>query len=373
MTHVSDELLDTLCCPVERRPLRPMTPDELRSLTIAIAAGRAGDPGGGRVAEPPEAGLATEDGTAFYPVLGGVPILLPQRRITIHDRPLPQNGRKGPPRFDSVEATWEHLASVWDTRRPPARPSPQDTALLERMVAEALAGRTAPRALMLGVTPEIATMHWPAGTRLLAIDASAAMIRKVWPAAAAPGAVVIRAEWAAMPIRDGAFDIVVGDASLGFQPYPDVFLGVVGETRRVLRDGGFLATRVYTRPETSEPIDAIFADLHAGRIGSMEFLWWRLYTAFHGDRTHPAKSSQLWDAWAAHVPDPAGLIETLGWPPGALRSMDALRGSPRTMTFPTLREYRDDLAGKFEEIACEAPEFENGDRNPTMVFRARPS
>ncbi|HVN77296.1 MAG TPA: methyltransferase domain-containing protein [Thermoanaerobaculaceae bacterium] len=369
---VTDELLQLLQCPVAKRPLRPTTDEELRTLNRAVDSGRAGDAGGVRVTEPLAAGLATEGEGWFYPVRDGAPVLVPERRITIHDRPLPEDATPAPPPPNSDEAVWEYLATVWHTRRPPARPSRQDTALLERLAADALADRAAPRALMLGVTPEIATMRWPAGTRLVAIDASAAMIRTVWPAAAAPGAAVIRGDWAGMPIRDGVFDIVVGDASLGFQPYPDVFFGIAGEVRRVLRDDGFLATRVFTRPETRESIDAILADLRAGKIGSLHFLWWRMYAALHGDRAHGVTSRELWEAWTARVSDTAGLFRSLGWPPETVQAVEGLRSPVRTVILPTVREYRDDLAGSFEQIACEFPEFEDGDRYPTVGFRVRP-
>ena len=370
---VKQELIEMLCCPVERRPLRLMAPDDLRALNRAIATGHASDAGGARVVEAIESGLATVDGASFYPVQEGVPVLVPARRITIQADALPENlTSQAPAPADASEALWAWLASQWKNRKPPARPSPQDIALLQRLVGDALAGRDAPRALLLGVTPEIATMRWPSGTQLLAIDASAAMIREVWPAGAVPHAELIRGEWAAMPIRDGVFDIIVGDASLGFQPYPDAFFGVVAEVRRVLRDDGFVATRVYTRPETREPLEAIFADLRAGRIGSLEFLWWRLYTAQHGGRARGALAKDIWEAWAAYVPDPAGLIRSLGWPPEDLQAMESLRSSPHPMIFPTLREFRDDIAGSFEEIACESPDFEDGDRNPTLVLKARP-
>jgi len=370
---VTDDLLDVLCCPVDRLPLRRMTAEELRDLNDAIAEGRAADGDGARVDTPVESGLATAHGAAFYPVEGGVPVLLAARRIRTRSTPLAEADTRRPPAPGGrPEFPWDRIASQWCTRKPPARPSPQDAALMQRLVGEALAGRDAPRALLLGVTPEIATMRWPSGTRLLAIDSSAAMIRQVWPARAVPDAAVVHGDWASMPIRGAAFDIVVGDASLGFQTYPEPFFGVVGEVRRVLRDGGFLATRVYTRPETREPIDAIFDDLRAGRIGTTQFLWWRLYAALHGERTEGARSTAVWDALAARVPDPAGLYRSLGWPPEDLRATEGLLSFPRTLVFPTLREYRDDLAGEFEEVACESPDFEDGDRNPTTVFRARP-
>ncbi len=371
---VADELLDILRCPVEGHPLRPATPDELAALNGAVARGRATYRDGARVAEALAGVLTGADGASFYAVHQGVPVLLPAHRIAVRDGDEPgSDARHVPaPDDDPSHALWRHLASVWKHRNPPARPSPQDTRLLEEMVGEALAGREAPRALLLGVTPEIATMRWPSGTRLVAVDGSAAMIREVWPADEARGAAVVRGEWGAMPFREGAFDIVVGDASLGFQKYPDPFHGVVREVRRVLRSSGALATRVYTRPETREPLETIFADLRAGRIGTAEFLWWRLFAALHHERARGADSADAYEAWRANVPDPAALASSIGWTPADTQKMDELGAAPFNFIFPTMREIRADLAATFEETACRAPACEAGDRNPTLLLRARP-
>lgn len=366
------EFVDLLCCPVGRRPLRVMTKPEFDQLNASVARGQARLAGGAAVTEPLAAGLAADDGTSFYRIVDGVPALLPAHRIVVGDAApskLPQTLTDG-----AWGAYWEALALRWDDLRPPRRPAPEDTAALERMVEEALARgpRSGARALLLGVTPEIATMRWPAGTRLLALDASAAMIRHVWPAPEIPVAAVVRGDWAAMPIRDGAFDVVVGDASVAAQPYPDGFFAVAGEVRRVLRAGGALATRAFTRPERREPLAQIFADLRAGRVGTLDAVRWRVGAALHGDRATGVTMGEIWDAWAANVPDPHGLMRALGWPPDTVRVMENLRGGKAVLVFPTLTELRESLDGMFEETACEFPSYEDGDRYPTLAFRSRP-
>ncbi len=366
------EFVDMLCCPVGRSALRVMTESELAELNAAAARSRARYAGGAAVAEPLQAGLVTADGASFYRVQDGVPVLLPQERIVASD--AAPAAVAGTPPDDPWSGYWENVAAHWDDLRPPRRPAPEDTALLERMVGEALAGaeRPAPRALLLGVTPEVATMSWPAGTRLLALDTSVAMIRHVWRAPRVPAAAVVRGDWAAMPVRDGVCDVVVGDASVAAQPYPDSFFAVAGEVRRVLRAGGVLATRAFTRPERREPVAAIFADLRAGRVGTLDAVRWRLGAALHGDRAAGVTMGEIWEAWAANVPDPHGLMRSLGWPPDAVRVMENLRGGKAVLTFPTLTELRESLAGTFEEIACESPAYEDGDRYPTLVLRSRP-
>ena len=49
-----------------------------------------------------------------------------------------------------------------------------------------------------------------------------------------------------MPIRDAAYDLVVGDGLLSMPHYPDGSSALVKEIRRVLKDDGALAMRMFT-------------------------------------------------------------------------------------------------------------------------------
>ncbi len=372
--RIGKTALDVLCCPVGRGALRQMAGPEVQRLNEAVAQGRARCAGGQAVKEALAGGLATTDEASFYRIQDGVPVLLPALRITL-DGPAPRpRGGERPQAESPWERYWEAIATRWDDLRPPRRPAPEDVALFQDAVGEAL--RTSRRAesvaLLLGVTPEIATMGWPTGARLFALDSSPAMIRNVWPATEVPEATVVRGDWRTMPFRDAVCDIVLGDASIAGQPYPEPFLKVKGEVRRVLREGGVLATRAFTRPERKEPLEAIFADLRDGRIGTLDFLRWRLAAALHGDRATGTRMADIWDAWETGAPDADELMKSLGWPPGSARVMANLRGGQAVLHFPTLSELRESLSPDFEEIACEFPGYEDGDRYPTLVFRVKP-
>ena len=67
------------------------------------------------------------------------------------------------PTTDSLALQARH----WNLLGPPLRPSRDDVAILEGVVQSL---HTAPRVLLLGVTPELATLAWPAGTELVAVD-----------------------------------------------------------------------------------------------------------------------------------------------------------------------------------------------------------
>lgn len=74
-------LLDILCCPVSKRPLRPLTSAERDHLNNAIRAGSLDTVAGEKVAEPISEGLITTDGQVVYRVEDGIPVMLPEAGI----------------------------------------------------------------------------------------------------------------------------------------------------------------------------------------------------------------------------------------------------------------------------------------------------
>jgi hypothetical protein len=169
-----------------------------------------------------------------------------------------------------------------------------------------------------------------------------------------------------------AYDIATGDGSLGSLTYPEPLLTFIRELRRVLRDGGTLVTRVFARPESPDSVAAIFEDVLSGRSRNFNLFRWRLSMALHGDLAAGTRYADVWDAWHEHVADPQALAGELGWPPQALQIMEGFKGAEFRTIFPTVREYRELLAEGFEQTACLVPGYEDGERYPTLVFRARP-
>ncbi|TCV94921.1 uncharacterized protein YbaR (Trm112 family) [Luteibacter rhizovicinus] len=74
-------LLDILCCPVSKRPLRPLTTAELESLNAAIRADSVDTVAGERVVEALGEGLVTTDVKVIYRVDDGIPVMLPEQGI----------------------------------------------------------------------------------------------------------------------------------------------------------------------------------------------------------------------------------------------------------------------------------------------------
>ncbi len=74
-------LLDILCCPVSKTPLRPLTKRELDALNDGIGAGKVDTIAGVAVRERISEGLITTDGKVIYRVEDGIPVMLPEEGI----------------------------------------------------------------------------------------------------------------------------------------------------------------------------------------------------------------------------------------------------------------------------------------------------
>jgi SAM-dependent methyltransferase len=262
---------------------------------------------------------------------------------------------------------WDRYARDWHRVGPPLRPCPADVAVYEEAVREC----SAPRALLLGVTPEIATMRWPAGTELIAIDGSAGMIQHVWPRKGGAWRAALRGDWLRLPLADGSCHVVIGDNPVHLPPFPGRHRAVLASVRRALAPDGILAMRWFCRPERAESLAQVFADLRAGRIGSFNAFKWRLAMALPYDPAEGLQWNAIWEAWNREVRDPAALLRDLGWPPEMLSTIEVNRGVTARVTFPTLREVEALVRESYEEVRSVVLDYELGERCPIVIARAR--
>lgn len=78
---VSKDLVDILCCPVTKTPVRLASAEELQSLNEAIRAGTLKHADGSKVDAALEEALITEDGVSIYKVIESIPIMLKDQAI----------------------------------------------------------------------------------------------------------------------------------------------------------------------------------------------------------------------------------------------------------------------------------------------------
>lgn len=214
-------------------------------------------------------------------------------------------------------------------------------------------------------------MAWPAGTTLVAIDRSEAMIGAVFPAAAGTA---IAGDWLAMPAPDRAFDWIVGDGCASTLGYPADYDVFAAELHRVLAPDGELVLRLFAAPEDPESLDEVARALARGEITSFHALKWRIAMC-RPPSGQPAKRNvrvvAILRGFEAIAPDRDALAAATGWTRETIDTIDVYRDSDLAYSFPTLAEARARLTRHFTEAACLTAGYELGDRCPTLVLRPR--
>lgn len=79
--HVDKRLLDILCDPVSKTPLRMLGANELEALNRAVESGTLDTVAGKKVKSPLQAGLITVDGKVVYRIEDDIPVMLPDEGI----------------------------------------------------------------------------------------------------------------------------------------------------------------------------------------------------------------------------------------------------------------------------------------------------
>lgn len=260
---------------------------------------------------------------------------------------------------------WRAQASQWERVGPPLRPSPSDGAVLEGLARDL----AAPRVLVLGVTPEMAGLAWPTGTRLLAVDRAPEMIDRVWPGHPGPGQGALLADWLHVELPAAAFDLMVSDGCFGVLPTPAEHEALMGRARDWLAPHGRFAFRVFVRPDpTPSPADVLgramvggFASFHAFKLA--------LLFAVQGD-ADGVRTGDVHDVWSAG-PGPERLAHATGWPDAQIRTIDAYRGQDTVYAFPTEAMMRERLARTgLSVVSVHHGDYPMADRCPTFVTAA---
>ncbi len=74
-------LLDILCCPVSKQPVKPASKAQLELLNACIRAGDIQTAAGCAVTQPFSAALITTDGRLIYRVDDDIPVMLVEEAI----------------------------------------------------------------------------------------------------------------------------------------------------------------------------------------------------------------------------------------------------------------------------------------------------
>jgi SAM-dependent methyltransferase len=269
---------------------------------------------------------------------------------------------------------WKLHAAQWEKVGSPLRPVNEDAALYWSAITSLLAepDLAAARVLLLGVTPELVSLRWPADSSLFSCDSSPDMLKHIWPLGRFPGAFfgALRADWRALPISSGTFNLIVGDGSLSVLGCADDHRACAREFHRILQPGGGLVLRLFCQPPTPELPEKVLSDLRDGNVGGFHAFKWRLVMAVHASDPD-AKLADVWARWKSEFPEPEPVGALSGWPPDAIGTLAAYRDAPARYSFYTLRETCALLSPEFEFIGAAWPNYELGERCPVARFRRR--
>ena len=268
--------------------------------------------------------------------------------------------------------TWNDIAYHWDDWGPPLRPAAEDVRIMAEMLARRHAGRGPDPVdvFLCGVTPEIVTMAWPFPIRMLAVDRSASMVKVVWPGDV-PG--VRRAEvgnWLTPPADAGSQDVVIIDGGNALFDCPTGQRTILAAWHRLLRPGGLLVLRHFSRPDKPETPEAVIADARAGKIGNYHVFKWRMAVALQVDAASGVRLGDIWQACVGANVDSEGVPQP-GWSESAVSTIRFYEKKDGRLYFPTLDEFEAVVAEQFECIEVIVPEYELGDRCPIVAARPR--
>lgn len=79
---MDDRLLEILCCPTTKAPVRRLTAEELAALNRALAEGTVVNAAGNTVTQVIRAGLVTRDGRTIYRLDDDIPVMLAEEAIS---------------------------------------------------------------------------------------------------------------------------------------------------------------------------------------------------------------------------------------------------------------------------------------------------
>lgn len=273
-------------------------------------------------------------------------------------------------------AHWSNVADAYFQTQSPLHPSAADIAAMEGFVEKATrpfadARQQAPlRALLLGVTPAIATMNWPPHTTLLAVDRAVGMLQSVWPGDI-PGVREAQfGDWFALPVEPGSCTVVIGDGSINCVAFPHGYQKLAASVARVLADDGVFILRVYTQPKRKPTPTELFQELMAGEFHTFDGFKFLLNMALVDAQWNVAVQ-EVWQQWIENEIDEEVLCRITGWSPSRFSTIAYYQNSDARYSFPPLAEIERGLADHFHRIDIAVPPYPLGDCCPTLMLQKR--
>lgn len=256
-----------------------------------------------------------------------------------------------------IHGQWDSMAECWGLHGSPLRPGEDDVRLYQRVVNE-LAGGGMRRAVILGVTPELYHLRWPAGTELRAIDRSADMIGRVWPGSEDQ---VVRGDWTERHFPEGSVQLVLCDGGLHLLEYPAKQSDLFREVAAMLSRGGMAVFRLFLPPAVRVDAGEVLRRLRGGEVPDMNTLKLLLGHALMDSTPEGVPLGKVWDCLHEGIGgDRDAFFGGLGWPAEEVAVIDFYRDSCSRYYFSTLEEVRELVEDDFRVRGVVAAEHSMG-------------
>lgn len=267
------------------------------------------------------------------------------------------------------DAVWQKHAAQWQRVGAPLKPCPEDGRHMLELLSPVHRSRPQVNIGMLGVTPELVQLPWPASTHLHAFDHSQAMIEAVWTPNPAIPCTVTLSEWQRIPRDDHSLDAVIGDNSLGVLPDLASYRAVLSRIHELLREDGLMCLRFFIRPSDSEALGAIADDALRGKIGSFHALKWRIAMSLSQEPAFSVAVADIHAAFEAMFPDRQALAAAGDWERDTIDTIDAYLGAPTRFTFLTLDALTATCSDFFRLDSVRYGSYELSERCPTISLQ----
>ncbi len=251
--------------------------------------------------------------------------------------------------------------------RPPWSPTDEDLAFVGAITKPVLNRTAHPTVLVLGVTPRLVHMDWPAGTEIVAVDSSPGMIASTFQPHPNLASRAICAPWSDIPIDDASMDTIVGDGSLNSLSALADYAGVFGEAARILKATGVLALRCFVRPDDVEAPEDVVTRARDGAFPTTAGFRFRLCLALARD-DGSVELGRLHATFNRLVPDRDALSRITGWPRADIDRVDVDTGSKVRFTFPTQVQFAQLCAPHFHIERMEHGSYTQSEQCPTILF-----
>lgn len=224
---------------------------------------------------------------------------------------------------------WQRYPTRWAQVQAPLRPNHQVTQAFHELI-----GESAGRALLLGVTPEIAGLF----EELDAIDKNPEMIAAVWPGDSQRRR-AWAANWLALPDSQGPYAVIAGDGSLNNMESEETLHALCNRIDSLLAPNGRFVCRIFERPTTPFSEANLKSVISGQRRVNFHAFKWMLAMNLAEQGGMSVRVADILADFTARCPDREQLSRSTGWPLSEIATIDVYQGSQIVYIFPNRCEF----------------------------------